>query len=140
MPPVSTYALGLDLRLTTTEAGGRRTALTGGTGPGARFAYRPNWGLPHMRPPEQTGAFVLGFSRSEVHPGDAVRVVAVSPFAEMRGHWSRVRPGDVLPMYEGSRVCGHGRVVWSIESTWPLEDDDERRFLTWLAEPGSLPG
>ncbi|NTW38509.1 MAG: hypothetical protein HGA44_01265 [Cellulomonadaceae bacterium] len=134
----STYAFGVLLQLTTTAQGGRQTPLLGGAGPEARFAYRPNWGLPQMAPPEQTGAPVLAFSAQHIHPGDQVRVVIVPPYPQMLPEWSRVVIGDVLPMYEGSRVCGHGRVLWRRDTYLPVPEPDERRFRAWVLDPTTL--
>lgn len=132
-----TFAFGVLLRLTSSDAGGRQTSLPGGDGPEVRFRYRPNWGLPGMTPPDQTGAPVLAFSRSDVAPGDEVRVVIVPPFPEMVPLWAEVQPGTELPMYEGVRVCGVGRVLWRTTTEWPLPEADEERFRGWLsASPG----
>jgi hypothetical protein len=35
-------------------------------------------------------------------------------------------------MYVGARVCGHGTVLWRENTTLPLNDADEHRFLRWL--------
>jgi hypothetical protein len=128
-----TFAFGIDLHLTSTEAGGRGTPLLGGAGRESRFQYRPNWGLPGMTPPEQTGAPVLGFSRENIAPGERVKAVIVAMLAEEVPLWLGVAEGTELPMYEGIRVCGHGRVVWRAETEWPLSDADESRFLEWLS-------
>ena len=129
-----TYAFGVLLRLTTADQGGRQTPLLGGAGRDAKFEYRPNWGLPHMAAPEQTGAPVLAFSKGNIHPGDEVRVVIVPPYPQMVSEWSRVAIGDVLPMYEGPRVCGHGRVLWRRDTHLPMPDEDEERFRAWVLD------
>lgn len=127
-------AFGVLLRLTTTAEGGRQTPLTGGWGEEARFAYRPNWGLPGMTPPNQAGALVLGFDQRIIAPGDTTRVVIVPPFPPMMQEWDRVQPGADLPMYEGARVCGHGRVLWRRSTLVPLPPADEERFRLWLID------
>lgn len=129
------YAFGILLQLTTTEQGGRRAALPGGAAPTNRFTYRPNWGLPQMVPPEQTGAPVLAFSRETVRPGEQVHAVIAPPFPQMVAEWSRVNVGDVLPMYEGSHVCGHGRVLWRRKTGLPMPDEDADRFSAWVLDP-----
>jgi hypothetical protein len=63
------------------------------------WTYRPNWGLPSMAPPEQSGAPVLAFSRDVVLPGESVHAVIVTLFPEMVAQWDReVTPGVSLPM------------------------------------------
>lgn len=133
--PYPTIAFGIDLRLTATKDGGRTAPL--GNSPGAKFTYRPNWGLPSMTPPhEQSGAPVLAFSRDVVLPGQSVYAVVVPPFPEMVDRWDlEVQPGVVLPMYEGARVCGHGTVIWRRNITLPLDRAEEQRLRTWLARP-----
>jgi hypothetical protein len=98
--------------------------------------YRPNWGLPGMTPPEQTGAPVPGFARNNIAPGERVRAVIVAMYSEEVPLWTGVVEGIDLPMYEGSRVCGHGRVLWRAETKWPLPEGDEARFRSWLSEAG----
>ena len=132
-------ALGLALRFTTTDEGGRTMVLPGGFGREVRFQYRPNWGLPGMEPPEQTGAPVLGFSKEGIAPGDEVRVVIVPPFPQMLSQWATVDLGDVLPMYEGLRVCGLGRVLWKRMLPEGLGDLEEDAFRRWLAGPTDVP-
>jgi hypothetical protein len=136
----STYAFGVLLRLTTTEQGGRTTGLAGGAEPEVTFQYRPNWGLPQMTPPEQTGAPVLAFSKADIRPGDDVHVVIVPPYPQMVPEWSHVSIGDVLPMYEGSRVCGHGLVLWRRDTGLPVPDDDAERFRAWVIDPAAPDG
>jgi hypothetical protein len=90
-----------------------------------------------MTPPEQTGAPVLAFSRPEVLPGERALAVIMPVFPAITPRWRReVVPGVILPMYEGSRVCGHGRVIWVGETRLPLADEDEARFVHWLEPPG----
>ncbi len=135
----STYAYGVLLRLTTTAQGGRQTPLLGGAGRDARFQYRPNWGLPQMSAPEQTGAPVLAFSKANIHPGDEVRVVIVPPYPQMVSEWKQVAIGDVLPMYEGLRICGYGRVLWRRDTQLPVPEQDEERFRAWVLD-STAPG
>lgn len=136
---LSTFAFGVALHFAATEDGGRRTPLSGGSDPKDRFTYRPNWGLPGMTPPEQTGAPVLAFSHVDVAPGDSVRVVIVPPFPEMVPLWSQVQPGTELPCYEGKRVVGHGRVLWRQATALPLPDADDTRFTRWVLAPDESP-
>ena len=134
MEPETTFAFGCLLRLTPTAVGGRRTPLTGGSGPDVRFKYRPNWVLPGMVAPDQTGAPVLGFDRTQVAPGESVRAVIVPPFPPMIPAWAEVKVGDDLPMYEGPNVCGHGRVLWRRTTVIPIPRHEEEAFRRWLIE------
>jgi hypothetical protein len=131
----ATYAFGVELRLTPSADGGRLTPLLDGSGSDRRFHYRPNWGLPGMIPPEQTGAPVLAFSREQIAPGEACRAVIVAMFPSQVPRWAEVTVGTDLPLYEGSHVRGVGHVVWRAETKFPVPDEDESRFLAWLAEP-----
>ena len=134
-----TYAFGVLLRLLTTDEGGRTTPLLGGSTPEVKFQYRPNWGLPQMTPPEQTGAPVLAFSREDIHSGEEVRVVIVPPYPQIVSEWASVSVGDELPMYEGSRVRGRGRVLWRRDTSLPLPAEDEERFRSWVTGPPDGP-
>lgn len=133
MDPVSTLAIGIELRLVPTAEGDRQTPLLGGCEPENRFTYRPNWGLPGWSDGEQTAGPVLGFSSTDIHPGDAARAVVVPLFAEQVPKWREISAGDTLRMYEGSRVCGHGSVVWVTPATWRMPEDEEDRFVRWLS-------
>ncbi len=133
MDPIRALALGIELHFVPTAEGGRKTALPGGCEPVDRFTYRPNWGLPGWVDGDQTGAPVLGFSRSDIQPGDDVRAVIVPMFPEDVPAWHDVAAGDVLRMYEGSRICGLGVVVWVEEVTWRMPKDEEDRLGQWLA-------
>ncbi len=127
-------AFGIDLHLTSATEGGRSTPLLNSAD--RTWGYRPNWGLPSMTPPDQSGAPVLAFSRDRVGPGESVHAVIVTVLPETVDQWNlEVEPGVVLPMYEGARVCGHGTVLWREHITLPLNEADERRFLGWLSDP-----
>ena len=127
-------AFGIELQLTPTKEGGRSTPLL--NLPDTRWSYRPNWGLPSMIPPDQSGAPVLRFSRDRVLPGEKVHAVIATVFPEMVDQWNvEVEPGVVLPMYEGARVCGHGTVIWRTNISLPLNESEEQRFLSWLDDP-----
>ena len=78
---------------------------------------------------------MLAFSQEPVAPGDEVRVVIVPPYPPMVPEWARVQVGDVLPMYEGARVCGHGRIVWRRDTILPLPAADEEAFRAWVIGP-----
>jgi len=132
MDPVSTIALGINLRFLPTAEGGRHTLLVGGSQPPVRFTYRPNWGLPGWPDGDQTAAPVLGFSRVDIQPGDDVRAVIVALFPVEVPMWRAVVAGDELRMYEGSRVCGRGHVAWVKGAIWPMPEDEEDRFARWL--------
>ena len=134
MESLATFVFGLELHLTPTADGGRQTTLLGGSATDRRFNYRPNWGLPGMTAPEQTGAPVFAFSREHIAPGEDARAVIVAMFPEEVPLWSAVPEGADLPMYEGPRVCGVGHVVWRAETQLPVSDADESRFLAWLSE------
>jgi len=128
-----TIAFGLDLMLA--DEGGRSTPLPGGHAADYQFTYRPNWVLPGMTPPDQAGAPVLGFSRANLRPGDQSHAVIVALFGYKTTQWQDVHPGSVLPMYEGARVVGHGTVLWTQPTVWPLPESDKARFLSWLEAP-----
>ena len=130
---VSTFALGIELHLVPTAEGGRLTPLLGGCEPGNRFTYRPNWGLPEWVDGEQTAAPVLGFSRSDIQPGDDVRAIIVPLFPVEVPAWQDVAVDHVLRMYEGSRICGRGVVVWVEPATWHMPKDEEEQLARWLA-------
>jgi hypothetical protein len=121
--------LGLSVRFV--ADGGRTAAVVAGRG-----AYRPNWGLPGMTPPGQTGAPVLGFSRDRVEPGEQAYAVVVplDPSA-----WEGVAEGDVLPCYEGVRVVAYGTVLRRWDCPLPLNADGEARLTAWLADPPPAP-
>jgi hypothetical protein len=130
--PYETFAFGIRLRLTTTDEGGRRTPLAGGSDASVQFQYRPNWGLPDMTPPDQTGAPVLAFSREHILPGEEVRAVIVPIFPAMVPAWSHVQVGDTLPMYEGPRVCGRGLILWRRKIMLPSPEGGVAAFLAWV--------
>lgn len=134
MDPFETLAIGLELKLVPTAEGGRQTPLLGGSEASSRFTYRPNWGLPGWANGEQTAAPVLGFSRSDIRPGDAVRAVAVPLFPAEMPAWRAVAVGDTLRMYEGSRICGRGLITWLAPTTWPMPVEEQERFAQGLAE------
>lgn len=127
-----TFAFGVELRLTTASEGGRSSPLSGDAITEARFAYRANWGLPGVTAPGQTGAPVLAFSQEPVEPGDEVRAVIVVPYPQTVPDWAAVEVGDVLPMYEGSRVCGHGRIAWRRQTLLPLPAEVQDAFMAWI--------
>lgn len=129
--PIDTLALGIDLKLVPTAEGGRATPLLGGHEVGHRFTYRPNWGLPGWPDGEQTAAPVLGFSRSNIAPGESARAIIVPLFVELV-RWSDVHDGDELRMYEGSRICGTARVCWVKRATCPMPADEQEMLLPWL--------
>lgn len=133
MDPVRTIALGIELHLVPTAEGGRQTPLLGGCEPSSRFTYRPNWGLPGWADGEQTAAPVLGFSRSDIQPGDDVRAIIVPLFAVEVAAWQDVAVGRALRMYEGSRICGRAVVIWVKPASWPMPKDDEEQLAGWLA-------
>ena len=100
------------------------------------FTYRPNWGLPSMEPPDQTGAPVFGFSATPVVPGGPpVRAVIVVPYPQTIARWeSEVIPGTTLPMYDGPRVHGVGTVAWCRAAHYPLSPTEVSEFSAWLDE------
>lgn len=132
MEPISTLAIGVDLHLTATKAGGRQGPLLGGTERGDRFTYRPNWGLPGWPDGDQTAAPVLGFSRTNIHPGEDARAVLVPLFPEKATAWRSVTPGASLRMYEGSRICGVAIVKWCEPTHWPVPQDEADKFAERL--------
>ena len=120
--------LGIRLTLTTTAARGRSTPLLGGSELSARLIYRPNWGLPDWSPGEQSGAPVLGFTSTDIHPGDSTLAVIVPLFAESVAEWWNVRTGQELRMYEGKRLCGRATVLWT-DRTEAIRDVAEQERL-----------
>lgn len=132
MEAVGTLAIGVELQLVPTGDGGRETALKGGSAPGDRFTYRPNWGLPVWGVGEQTAGPVLGFSADDIQPGDTVRAVLVPTIPDHLPGWRKVEVGEVLRMYEGPRVCGLGTVVWIEPATWPMPPREQDQFTGWL--------
>lgn len=109
-------ALGIDLRLTTSDEGGRKSGL--GPFEPQSFQYRPNWGFDGLdHPREQAGAPVFTWSQSRVEPGDRVRAVIVPMFP---ASWAKVDVGSQLTMYEGLRACGHATVLWRTTTRWPV--------------------
>jgi len=132
MDPVSTLAIGLNLHMVPAAEGGRQSPILNGEGPGSRFGYKPNWGLPGWDDGQQTAAPVLGFSRPSVYPGDDVRAIIVPLFIANVPEWRDVQLGQVLRMYEGSRICGLGTMM-SIQSViWPMPLGDQERIAGWL--------
>ena len=127
-------ALGIDLHLTPATEGGRSLPLLNLSD--RTSIYRPNWGLPSMTPPEQSGAPVFAFLRDRVGPGESAHAVIVTLFPEMVDQWNlEVEQGVVLPMYEGARVRGYGTVLWREHKTLPLNEAYEHRFFGWLRNP-----
>lgn len=134
-PPRPALALGIELTLVRTEDGGRVSPVV----PAGDGTYRPNWGLPSMAPPGQTGAPVWRFSRTPVEPGDTVHAVILVVYPRTEAQWrAEVLPGAVLPMYDGPRVHGHGRVLWTGATRTPVPEQDAARFARWLAHPGDV--
>lgn len=132
MSSTTTIALGIDLHFVSTAEGGRSTVLLGGNSPDHRFEYRPNWGLPGWVDGQQSAGPILGFSRTNIRPGDDVRAVLVPLFIETTWEWQDVQVGDNLRMYEGARICGRGIIRWIESSTWPMGNEDQGRFTEWL--------
>jgi hypothetical protein len=135
MEPITAVAIGIDLDLVPTVEGGRQTPLLGGHAEENRFAYRPNWGLPGWADGEQTAGPVLGFSRTNIEPGERTRAILVPLFPEHAPGWLDVEPNDVLRMYEGPRICGQGVVRWVEPATWPMPDGEQDRLIRWLCQP-----
>lgn len=136
--PVPWLALGIELRLTTTEEGGRSKPL--GVDDNYRsLQYRPNWGLPGMTGTEQVGAPVLCFGNFPLALGDRTRAVII-PLVDLSLElWRAVQVGDDLRMFEGPRICGEACVIWTTSTTRPVDQADETRFCAW-ARGGDPPG
>lgn len=133
MEPVSILAIGIDLALVPTEDGGRQAPLLGGSAKESRFTYRPNWGLPGWADGDQTAGPVLGFSRTNIRPGEQVRAILVPLFLDHAPEWRDVEPNDVLRMYEGARICGQGHVRWVEPTTWHMPEDEQDRLIGLLS-------
>lgn len=89
------------LRLTPTDAGGRKTPI--------RSNYRPTFdlGLSWMGKPAVNDARIMLIDRDELAPG-AEGIVRIEPmFAEF---WANIREGAVVPVLEGARVVGHAAI------------------------------
>lgn len=126
-------ALGLRLRLTTPDEGGRRTPIGVSGEPVGQFQYRPDWALPHA-PERLTAAPVVGFSRTPVEPGATVRAVIVSLWPQSLSIWQKVVLGDILRMHEGARVCGLGTVLCVRPVSLPLSRTESSALEAWLGE------
>lgn len=122
-------AVGVELTVLTTAEGGRHNPIGGDGYPPC--GYRHNWGLPGMTPPAQTGAPVQCFGHDPVELGDTVGAVLIPMFPDDVPGWHDLRGGEVLPMYEGSRVCGRATVIWIEEVALPLPATDAARFAEW---------
>jgi hypothetical protein len=127
--PTPWLVFGVDLRLTTTEEGGRTKPLS--AAPYTPMQYRPNWRLPGMNHPDQVGAPVLCFEKFPLHPGDRTHAVIVPLASGSMPLWQRVNSGDELTMYEGPRVCGQANVLWIASTTLPLPSEDQEAFDSW---------
>lgn len=132
MDPVRTFAFGVDLQLARTDEGGRLTALPGGFDD-PHFQYRPNWGLPGWEAGEQTAGPIFGFTHTDLSLGSTTRAVLVALFPDHVAGWAQVVEGDVLRMYEGSKVCGFASVRWAKQATWPATDVEVAAYRSWLA-------
>ena len=133
--PLTTVAIGADLRLVSTEDGGRQTPWRGGCAAKNRFTYRPNWRLPGWTEGEQTTAPMPGFSRIDIHPEDTARAVLAPLFLERLPAWPDVGPGDEPRMHEGARIRGQATVVWVEPATWFMPDEQHERFTQRLKPP-----
>jgi hypothetical protein len=120
-------AVGLDLTLVTTAHGGRCAPVRLDT----PLGYRPNWGLPGMTGTDQTGAPVLCSCASVVAPGASARVVIIPLTGAHLAQWRLLGQGDMLRMFEGPRVCGHGIVRWTENTRRPVPPADQARFCGW---------
>lgn len=134
----SALAVGVELTMLTTAEGGRHNPIGGDEYPPC--GYRPNWGLPGMTPPEQTGAPVQCFGHFPVMLGDTLRAVLIPMFPEEVPGWHDLRGGEELPMYEGARVCGRATVVWIRAVTLPLPESDATRLAEWAKGGHEPPG
>ena len=122
-------ALGVDLRLTTTDEGGRSKPL--GIGPYDRYQYRPDWHLPELPDKKLTGAPVLCFGNFPLALGDSTRAVIVPLYEGSLRLWHRVRPGHILKMHEAPRVCGIASVAWLAKTQHRIPENDETAFRVW---------
>lgn len=91
--PVPWLALGIELRLTTTEEGGRTKTL-GVDDDYRNLQYRPNWGLPGMTGTDQVGAPVLCFGNFPLALGDRTRAVIIPLVDLSLDLWRAVQVGD----------------------------------------------
>ncbi len=122
-------AFGLDLRLTTTADGGRKSPL--GLAAYEALQYRPNWGLPGMEHPDQVGAPVLCFGTTPLLPGARTRAVIIPLVDLSLATWEQVNAGEELRMYEGPKTCGFELVEWKARTLRPIPPDDHKAFETW---------
>jgi len=99
-------AFRIRLRLFATASGGRATAI--------RSDYRPDWdlGSTWRGRPTLNGGRVMLEDRPELSPG-AEGIARVEPLAPE--FWEGVRPGQIIPMHEGSRVVGEATVLETLD-------------------------
>ncbi|GAA1015965.1 hypothetical protein Aple_011140 [Acrocarpospora pleiomorpha] len=116
--------VGVQLRLFTTEEGGRKSGVSG-----EPYSYRPNWDVAGRKDPlSQTGAPVLCLDRLWLHPGESTRAVLVPLSPEA---WHAVGEGDRIYLYEGPRLCGDAVVTIIRPAFLPLSDDEENSWRDW---------
>ncbi|QCX26952.1 hypothetical protein [Nocardioides jishulii] len=118
MEAVSTVAIGIDLDLMPSNEGGRQTPLLGGYAAKDRFTYRPNWGLPGWSDGDQTAGPVLGFSRTNVLPGEHVRAILLPLFIDHAPEWLDIvnwTKADHTQSFHPNET-GHAHYAWAFNS------------------------
>lgn len=94
-----------DLQLVAPDAGGRRTPL-----PGAG-QLRPMWAIGHPSAEQGADLHIARIwveSATEISPGGRgpIRLMPLTP-----ANWSRLAPGDVIPMHERQSVSGTATIT-----------------------------
>jgi hypothetical protein len=118
--------LGVELPLRSTADGGRRTAIS----TEREGTYRPNWSVAVPDPHAQTGAPVLVANPTWVSPGESANAVLIPLHPPS---WAEVAAGDLLYLYEGSRLCGQAEVVEVWTSHGPRAEDARAHARSWVA-------
>jgi hypothetical protein len=123
------------LRLTPTDAGGRKTSI--------RSNYCPTFdlGLSWMGKPAANDGRIVLIDEDELAPGAEGVVRIETMFPEF---WAAVREGAVVPVQEGARVVGHATVerVLLADGFTPAVATfvwRAREFCTFIHEADKLP-
>lgn len=123
------------LRLVSTDAGGRKTAI--------RSNYRPTFDLggTWQGLPTLNDGRVMLVDREELAPGDEGTVTIEPLFPEF---WGTLRTGLVIPMQEGSRIVGYATItdVTRSENFMPVVTTfvcRVREFCSFIEEAAKSP-
>jgi uncharacterized protein DUF5063 len=132
---VDRLTLTASLRLTSTDAGGRKTPI--------RSNYRPTFdlGLSWMGKPAVNDGRITLIDQDELAPGTEGLVRIQPMFSEF---WATVREGAVVLVQEGARVVGHVTVEKVLFAEGFTPDDaifvgKANEFCEFIQEAGKLP-